>query len=197
MRPIGLGGNGLFIVYLPIMFLKIYKKVILYIIRNIMNKVIDQIPAQDLPALARLGAQITARRKILKVRAQVCAEVARISRVTLHRIEKGEPTVSMGAYLQVCEALGLHLALLPLGGQEGDPRDHLRDSEVPHIRIKDYPQLKALAWQLKDDEYLTDAEVISIYERNKRFLDLIHLQDHERALIQRLVDTRGMERLLV
>lgn len=156
---------------------------------------------QNLPALARLGAQITARRKVLKVRAQICAEVAGISRVTLHRIEKGEPTVSMGAYLQVCEALGLHLALLPLGAQVEEPRPisepHLRGSEMPHIRIKDYPQLKALAWQLKDDEYLTDAEAMAIYERNKRFLDLSHLEQHERALMQRLVDTRGMEQLFV
>ncbi|MEA9598509.1 helix-turn-helix domain-containing protein [Polynucleobacter sp. AP-Sanab-80-C2] len=150
-------------------------------------------PAQDLPLLARLGAQITARRKVLKVRAQVCAEVAGISRVTLHRIEKGEPTVSIGAYLQVCEALGLHLALLPIAGQKAGA--NLQGPEVPHIRIKDYPQLKALCWQLKDDGYLTDAEALSIYERNKRFLDLDHIEDRERKLMQRLIDTRGMEQL--
>ncbi|WP_215296356.1 helix-turn-helix domain-containing protein [Polynucleobacter sp. JS-JIR-5-A7] len=156
---------------------------------------INPSPAQDLPLLARLGAQITARRKVLKVRAQVCAEVAGISRVTLHRIEKGEPTVSIGAYLQVCEALGLHLALLPIVGEKEDI--NLHDPEMPHIRIKDYPQLKALSWQLKDDEYLTDAEAMSIYERNKRFLDLSHLKEHERVLMQRLIDTRGMEQMLV
>jgi transcriptional regulator with XRE-family HTH domain len=163
-----------------------------------MNEVNLKTEAQNSPLLARLGAQITARRKVLRIRAQICAEVAGISRVTLHRIEKGEPTVSMGAYLQVCEALGLHLALLPLGGQaEANSEVHLRGSEMPHIRIKDYPQLKALAWQLKDDEYLTDAEAMSIYERNRRFLDLNHLEMHERALMQRLVDTRGMEQLFV
>lgn len=155
----------------------------------------NQSSSQNLPLLARLGAQIMARRKILRVRAQVCAEVAGISRVTLHRIEKGEPTVNIGAYLQVCEVLGLHLALLPLTDQKANV--NLRDPEMPHIRIKDYPQLKALAWQLKDDEYLTDAEAMSIYERNKRFLDISHLEDHERVLMQRLTDTRGMEQLLV
>ncbi|QWD62385.1 helix-turn-helix domain-containing protein [Polynucleobacter sp. MWH-UH25E] len=151
--------------------------------------------SKDEPLLARLGSQITARRKILKVRAQVCAEVAGISRVTLHRIEKGEPTVSIGAYLQVCEALGLYLTLLP--GVEQAADTDFPDPEMPHIRIKDYPQLKALSWQLKDDEYLTDAEAKSIYERNKRFLDLKHLEEHERILMQRLIDTRGMERILV
>ena len=165
-----------------------------------MHKKFHQFPVQNLALLARLGAQIAARRKILKVRAQVCAEVAGISRVTLHRIEGGEPTVNMGAYLQVCDALGLHLALMPLGvGGQGvnQVENAAQDPEMPHIRIKDYPQLKALAWQLKDDEYLTDAQVISIYERNKRFLDLNHLDERERLLMQRLVDTRGMEPLLV
>jgi transcriptional regulator with XRE-family HTH domain len=121
--------------------------------------------------------------------------VAGISRVTLHRIEKGEPTVNIGAYLQVCEALGLYLTLLPLVSQEVDVKSP--DPELPHIRIKDYAQLKALAWQLKDDEYLTDAEAMAIYERNKRFLDLTHLEEPERNLMQRLIDTRGMEKLLV
>jgi transcriptional regulator with XRE-family HTH domain len=151
--------------------------------------------SKDDPLLGRLGSQIAARRKILKVRAQVCAEVAGISRVTLHRIEKGEPSVSIGAYLQVCEALGLNLTLLPR--VERAAESNLRDPEMPHIRIKDYPQLKALSWQLKDDEYLTDTEAKSIYERNKRFLDLKHLDERERILMQRLIDTRGMEQILV
>lgn len=153
---------------------------------------------QNMPALVRLGGQITARRKILKIRAQSCAGAAGISRVTLHRIEKGESTVSMGAYQHVCEALGLHLALLPLGNQEiGEGRKQLAGPDVPHLLIKDYPQLKALAWQLNEDEYLTDAEAVSIYERNKRFLDLGHLENHERELMQRLTIIRGMEQLLV
>jgi len=153
---------------------------------------------QNMPALVRLGGQITARRKVLKIRAQSCAGAAGISRVTLHRIEKGESTVSMGAYQQVCEALGLHLALLPLGNQEiGWNSKQLAGPDLPHLLIKDYPQLKALAWQLNEDECLTDAEAVSIYERNKRFLDLEHLENHERELMQRLTIIRGMEQLLV
>ena len=105
----------------------------------------------------------------------------------------------MGAYLQVCEALGLHLALLPLGLQEA-PENHpnlSEDPDMPHIRIKDYPQLKALSWQLNEEEYLTDAQAMSIYERNKRFLDLDHIENRERALMQRLVKNNSMEQLIV
>ena len=164
-----------------------------------MQNTIDHFRAPTSPYLIRLGSQITARRKVLRVRAQSCAAAANISRVTLHRIEKGEPSVSMGAYLQVCEALGLHLALLPLGPQANpeNSQNHNEDPDMPHIRIKDYPQLKALAWQLNEEGYLTDTQVISIYERNKRFLDLDHIDDHERALMKSLIKNNGMEQLIV
>ncbi len=151
----------------------------------------DHAKPQNPLSLLSLGAQITARRKVLKVRAQSCAGAAGISRVTLHRIEKGEPSVNVGAYLQVCEVLGLHLVLLPLGSQELRQekklkKDSASNNVVPHIRIQDYPQLKALAWQLKADMLLTDDEAIGIYECNKRFLDVELLDDHERALMHRL-----------
>lgn len=167
-----------------------------------MNIVAGHEKRQNPLSLLSLGAQITARRKVLKVRAQSCAGAAGISRVTLHRIEKGEPSVNVGAYLQVCEALGLHLALLPLGSQELRQGKKLKkesasNNDMPHIRIQDYPQLKALAWQLKADMLLTDDEAIGIYERNKRFLDLNQIDDQERVLMKRLIATKGMERLLV
>ena len=45
-----------------------------------------------LTRLQELGAQIRARRKALGVSATAAAESAGMSRVTLHRIEKGAPT---------------------------------------------------------------------------------------------------------
>ena len=156
-----------------------------------MGKNLIQFGTTNTPSLVQIGAQITARRKILGVRAQSCAGAANISRVTLHRIEKGEPSVNIGASLQVCEALGLNLGLIPLGAQETAENLAKRraNPDMPHIRIKDYPQLKALAWQLNEEDYLTDAEVISIYVRNKRFLDLDHVDGHERVLIKRLANS--------
>lgn len=147
-----------------------------------------------------LGAKITAQRKALGVRAQSTARAAGISRVTLHRIEKGETSVSLGAYLQVCHALGLHLGILT--AEEGQAT-HNRQStnllapEDPHIRIGDYSQLTALAWQLDVNTLITDEQARGIYERNKRFLDMQQIDSHERALIRRLIEEKGMENLLV
>ncbi|HEY0817804.1 MAG TPA: helix-turn-helix domain-containing protein, partial [Rhizobacter sp.] len=69
-------------------------------------------PTPDLAAAARLGTLglgIRARRKALGVSAQAAAAAAGMSRVTWHRIEGGEPSVTMGAYLNALGALGLEL----------------------------------------------------------------------------------------
>ena len=51
----------------------------------------------NLDYLVELGKTLQMRRKALGVRSQVAADCACISRVTLHRIEKGEPSVRIGA----------------------------------------------------------------------------------------------------
>ena len=149
-----------------------------------------------------LGGRITTQRKALGVTAQSTARAAGISRITLHRIEKGETSVNLGAYLQVCNALGLHLdvsapqlppspkALICLDGE------YLKE-DGPHIRIGDYPQLQALAWQLDANGLLTDEEAIGIYERNQRFLEINAIGDPEKRLMLRLITQTGMEQLLV
>jgi transcriptional regulator with XRE-family HTH domain len=147
-----------------------------------------------------LGAKIAAQRKALGVRAQSAARSAGISRVTLHRIEKGETSVSLGAYLQVCQVLGLHLGILTADG--GGAPQNLQPTnplvvDGPHIRIGDYSQLTALAWQLDVNTLLTDVEARGIYERNQRFLDVQQINSHERALMQRLIAEIGMGSLLV
>lgn len=147
-----------------------------------------------------LGAKIAFQRKALGVRAQSAASSAGISRVTLHRIEKGETSVSLGAYLQVCQALGLHLGILAADAGQANHNRQLTNPltlESPHIRVGDYPQLTALAWQLDINAMLTDEEVRGIYERNKRFLEIEKLNDHERALMQRLILEKNMENLFV
>lgn len=147
-----------------------------------------------------LGSRIAAQRKVLGVRAQSAARSAGISRVTLHRIEKGETSVSLGAYLQVCQALGLHLGILTADGGEAPKNQQPTNPLVvdgPHIRIGDYSQLTALAWQLDINTLLTDVEARGIYERNKRFLDMQQINSHERVLMQRLIAEIGMENLLV
>ncbi len=137
--------------------------------------------------LGALGQQIRLRRKALRISATTAAEAAGMSRVTLHRIERGEPSVTIGAYVNAMFALGLDFGILPAAGLTTLPPDEDRRNWIPvRIRIVDYPQLKQLAWQVHGTDELTPAEALSIYERNWRHVDEQALDARERQLIDAL-----------
>lgn len=137
--------------------------------------------------LIALGEQIRAHRKALGISATTVAEAAGMSRVTLHRIEKGEPAVTMGAYLNAMAALGLGFGLTNPDDQATKTADDDRQGWIPaRIRLADYPQLKQLAWQVHGTDALTPAEALSIYERNWRHVDVQALAQRERQLVDAL-----------
>lgn len=143
---------------------------------TIANKAADKLIA--------LGKQIRAHRKALRVNATTAAEAAGISRVTLYRIENGEPSVTMGAYLNVMEALNMDLGITK---SATDALNADREGWIPaRIHLADYPQLKQLAWQVHGSDELTPAEALSIYERNWRHVDKQALEPQERQLVDAL-----------
>lgn len=149
-------------------------------------------------ALAALGGRVRARRKELRVSVTAAAEAAGISRVTLHRIERGEPSVTMGAYLNAMSAVGLELhATEP----ELRPKTSADDAGTPaiaaKIRLADYPQLRQIAWQLGEFTEVTPKEALNLYERNWRNVDHAAMNTRERDFVQHLVDTWGGGLLLV
>lgn len=150
------------------------------------------IGARTVAKLRELGARLRARRKELGLSAVVTAEAAGMSRVTLHRIERGEPSVALGAYFSLVESLGLTLELL-------DPSQEARTPQAlpKTIRPVDYPQLKKLAWQLKEDQNLLPEEALNLYERNWRHVRSGSLEPKERQLIEGLLEAFGRSRLLV
>jgi hypothetical protein len=105
----------------------------------------------------------------------------------LHRIEKGEPSVTMGAYLNAMAALGLDFGLTKPADQATETADDDRQGWIPaRIRLADYPQLKQLAWKVHGTDALTPGEALSIYERNWRHVDVKALEPRERALVDAL-----------
>ncbi|MBN8491255.1 MAG: helix-turn-helix domain-containing protein [Burkholderiales bacterium] len=138
-----------------------------------------------------LGEALRARRKGLGISMTAAAEAARISRVTWHRLEKGETTVALGSLLAAAEALGLHLRL-------EDPAANTSAPDLPagflplHIALQEFPQLERLAWQVQDGTHaLSPREAFGLYQRNWRHLDVGALDSGERALIHALRDTFG------
>ena len=132
--------------------------------------------------LALLGERLRAVRKRQRVSAVAAAEAAGISRVTLHRIERDEPTVAMGAWMAAASVLGLAFDL---------PHANATDEPIAlptTIRLADYPQLKKLAWQLHGVDELSPREALALYERN---------WEGEAALVALLSRELGGGRLLV
>lgn len=138
--------------------------------------------------LQQLGARLRDRRKALGVTAVACAEAAGVSRVTLHRIEMGNASVTIGAYVNVAAALGLHLVVPVLDAPAAEPAT---------IAVGDYPGLRSLAWQTDAGTTITETEALNLYERGWRHLDHETLTDQEKAFIQHLADAYSNGRLLV
>jgi transcriptional regulator with XRE-family HTH domain len=139
--------------------------------------------AQSKNHLYTLGRRIRERRKALRVSAVVTAETAEISRVTLHRIEKGEPSVSMGAYYSVATALGLAIDIQVASLAQ----DASQEQTIPvRIKLADYPQLRLLAWHIPGAEELSPLEAFALYENNQRHIDKQTLEPHEKRLIEAL-----------
>jgi transcriptional regulator with XRE-family HTH domain len=145
----------------------------------------------DLETLKLLGEKLRAVRKRQRIAAVAAAEAAGISRVTLHRIERGEPGVAMGAWAAAAGALGLRLDV-------ADPRAGARKMKLPkRVRLADYPQLKKLAWQLHGVDELSPKEALNLYERNWRHVDEAALSEAELALVEALSQELGGGQLLV
>lgn len=146
--------------------------------------------------LAGLGAAIRGRRKALGVSATVTAEAAGMSRTTLHRIERGEVSVAMGAYMSVVAALGLELEVFDPEARRAAAKT-ASPAVPPKIQLADYPQLAALAWQLHGVTELSPPEALELYERNWRHVDHDAMDPAERALVTALVNQLGGGRPLV
>lgn len=177
------------------MFPILYKQAEMYRMSIIMPAKAPPVGKLLATRLRALGERIRAHRERQKVSATVAAEAAGMSRVTLHRIERGEPSVTMGAYLSAIDAVGLQLELR----DPHHPRQVAPDvASLPErVRLADFPQLRRLAWQLHDVDELSPADALNLYERNWRHVDRSSMETPERALVQALVDRLGGGRLLV
>jgi transcriptional regulator with XRE-family HTH domain len=137
--------------------------------------------------LIAIGKQVRAHRKALRISATTAAEASGMSRVTLYRIESGEPSVTMGAYLNAMVALGMNFDIIKPADLAADkPKDEHRGLIPARIRLADYPQLKKLAWQVHGTDELTPLEALGIYERNWRHLDLQAMEPAEQQLVEAL-----------
>ena len=91
----------------------------------------NTLPRAARQALIKLGEDITIARKKRRISTISMAERAFISRGTLYKVERGNPTVSMGVYATVLAILGLVEGL----GQVADRRDDILGLDIEEERL--------------------------------------------------------------
>lgn len=157
------------------------------------------VPKRTADALVHVGRTLRARRLDLGVSAVTTAEAAGMSRVTLHRVEAGSPAVTIGAYMNAAAAVGVQLTVEELQHGQEPARETVpaRPGPESKVRVGDYRQLRAIAWQLRRDTELDEVEALQLYERNWRHVDQSAIGDDERAFVRHLADTHSRGVLLV
>ena len=102
--------------------------------------------------LKKIGLSLKTTRKSLGVSSIATAEAAGISRVTLHRVENGEPTVNVSAYVRVATVLDLDLAIQAKDQLCGQTSKSLDLPVRISLRVSG---LRQLAWHLPDAQSLS------------------------------------------
>jgi DNA-binding XRE family transcriptional regulator len=149
-----------------------------------MPATIEKLTSEQLETRVKaLGAQVRQRRKTLGVSVITAAEAAGMSRDTWHRMEKGEFTVTIGAWFNALAVLGLEFGV----GLTDTTRPVQAADTIPvAVVLAHFPQLAALAWQIQGASDVSPREAFDIYARNERHIDRAKLTAREEALITNL-----------
>ena len=97
---------------------------------------VSAIPIPVKRVLHKLGHDIRDARRRRRIPVSIMAERASISRMTLNRMEKGEPGVSMGHYATVLFVLGLADGIAELADATKDAIGRALDEERLPQRIR-------------------------------------------------------------
>jgi DNA-binding XRE family transcriptional regulator len=105
------------------------------------STVIDTLPPKAKRALGKLGADIALARKKRSLTTMMMAERLGVAKSTYLKIEKGDPTVSMGAYAMAFFVLGFEGALGEIIDAKRDEQGLLLDAErMPkRVRVRKVP----------------------------------------------------------
>lgn len=106
------------------------------------STIVDTLPPKVKRALSKLGADIALARKKRSLTSLMMAERLGVAKSTYLKIEKGDPTVAMGAYAMALFVLGFDVALGEIADPRRDDQGLLLDAErLPkRVRVRKVPQ---------------------------------------------------------
>lgn len=97
---------------------------------------ISPLPLPVKRALRKIGRDIRDARLRRRIPMVLMAERARISRVTLSKVEKGDPSVAIGIYASVLFALGMSARLADLADANADELGRSLEEERLPKRVR-------------------------------------------------------------
>jgi transcriptional regulator with XRE-family HTH domain len=100
------------------------------------SSVTDVLPSRVRRALTKFGADLSLARRRRHLTVAMMAERAGISKGTYRRVEKGDPTVSLGAYAMALFVLGFGEPLGELADVRRDDQGLLLEAERLPKRIR-------------------------------------------------------------
>ena len=104
----------------------------------------DVLPTRLKRSLSKLGQDISIARRKRNFTAAMVAERVGVAKATYLKVEKGDPTVSMGGYAMALFVLGFPEALAELADVRGDVTGLLLDQVRLPKRVRIKKQLGAL-----------------------------------------------------
>ncbi len=97
------------------------------------SSVVDLLASQARRSLTKFGADLSIARRKRRLTVQMMTERIGISKATYLRLERGDPTVAMGAYAQALFVLGL-------GAPFGDLIDQRNDEQGLLLEVEHLPK---------------------------------------------------------
>lgn len=106
------------------------------------SRSVDTLPPKIRRSLAKLGADLSHARKKRTLTVQMMAERVGVAKSTYIRVERGDPTVSMGVYAMALFVMGFGESLGDLVDVRRDDQGLLLDiARLPQrVRVKRAPQ---------------------------------------------------------
>lgn len=98
-------------------------------------------------ALRKLGHDIKDARRRRRIAMAIVAQRASVSKPTLIRVERGDPSVSIGSYATVLFVMGMADRLADLADAKSDPVGMQLEQEKLPKRIRGARRLKAIKGQ--------------------------------------------------
>ncbi len=102
------------------------------------------LPPRVLRGLAKLGADIAMARRRRHLTMDMMAERVGVARATYHRVEKGDPVVSMAIYAKTLFVLGLDTPFADLADPGRDDQGLLIEAEEQPRRVRARRETRSL-----------------------------------------------------